>query len=96
MEYIYSAMLLHKLGNKVQEDTVRKIIQAAGGSPDDAKVKAVVHALEGVDIDKAIKEASIPVASAPTSAPGGEAKKEKPKEEEKKVDASAGLGALFG
>ena len=96
MEYIYSAMLIHKLGKKIDENKVKSVIQAAGGTPDDGKVKALVNALHDVDIDKAIKEASIPVVTAPSGAPSTETKKEKPKEEEKKVDASAGLGALFG
>ena len=66
MEYVYAAMLIHKLGGKINEDTVKKVIQAAGGKPDDGRVKALVAALSDVDIDAAIKEASVaPVAAAP-------------------------------
>ncbi len=99
MEYVYAAMLLHKAGHKVTEESVSKVLQAAGVSPDQARAKALVSALEGVDIDAAVKEASVvtaPVAAAPVQA---EKKKEekKPEEEKKSQEqAAAGLGALFG
>ena len=74
---------------------------------DEARVKALVSALEGVNIDEAIEKAAVPVAAAPAApaaeaAPGGEAKKEvdekKNEAEEKKSEeqAAAGLGSLFG
>jgi len=101
MEYIYAGILIHKLGQKIDEETVKKVITAAGGKADDGKVKALVVALQDVDIDKAIEEAALPVAVAAPAA-GGEAseekKKEKSEEDEKKSEAAAaaGLGALFG
>jgi len=98
MEYIYSALLLSKLGKEVNEHNVKKVLEAAGCHPDDAKIKALVSALKDVDIEKEIKEAATmqPVA-AHQEAPK-EDKKEKHKEEEKKDEetAAAGLGALFG
>ncbi|MBN1792672.1 50S ribosomal protein P1 [Candidatus Woesearchaeota archaeon] len=102
MEYIYAAMLLHKAGQKVTEEAVKKVLQAAGVNVDDARVKALVAALEGVNIDEAIKTAAIaaPVAAAPAAggAPHAEGKKEKKEEENKPSaeEAAAGLGALFG
>jgi len=98
MEYIYAAMLLHKAGKAIDAESLKKVLSAAGVTPDDAKIKTVVVALNGVDIDKAIKDAA-PVAAAPAGgAAGGSEKKEKPKEEEKVSEeaAAAGLGALFG
>ena len=101
MEYVYAGMLIHKLGGKIEEDTVKKVIQAAGGTPDDGRAKALVAALSDVDIDTAIKEASVAqVAAAPAAsagaAPAAE-KKEEVKEDKKSADeAAAGLGALFG
>lgn len=95
---MYASLLLHKLGHKVDEASVKKVIQAAGGSVDDNKVKALVAALKDVDIDQAIKEAAIPIAQ-PAQAGGQAAKsEEKKKEEEKKSadEASSGLSALFG
>ncbi|MCX6709868.1 MAG: 50S ribosomal protein P1 [Candidatus Woesearchaeota archaeon] len=97
MEYIYAAMLIHKAGKKIDEPSLKKVLEAAGVKVDEAKVKAMVATLEGVDIEKAIEMAqTVSVAAAP-SAPGKEEKKAD-KEEEKKTEeqAAAGLGALFG
>jgi len=92
MEYIYAALILHRLGKEVNEANIRKVIESAGGSPDDTKIKALVSALEGVNIEEAIKTAApVAVAATPT------AKKEEKKEERKtEEEASAGLSALFG
>jgi len=101
MEYVYSALLLHRAGKEVNEANVKKVLEAAGVTADDGKIKALVAALDGVNVDEAIKEAAVaPVAAVATAAAGGEEKKEEKKEkkEEKKpaADAAAGLGALFG
>ena len=102
MEYIYAAMLLHKAGKGITEDAVKAVLKAAGVTADDARVKAVVAAFQGVTIEEAFAKSAVaaPVAAAPAGAPaGGEKKKEeKPKEDEKKAEAAAaaGLGALFG
>ncbi len=98
MEYIYAALLIHKGGAKIDESTVTKVLQSAGSKVDEAKVKALVAALDGVNIEEAIKKAAIsaaPVAAAPAAAPA--AKKEEKKEEKKDEGAAlAGLGSLFG
>ena len=56
MEYVYAAMLIHKAGGKVDEATVKKVLEAAGAKADDARVKALVAALDGVNIDEAIEK----------------------------------------
>ncbi len=101
MEYIYAAMLLHKAGQGIKEDNVKKVLEAAGVKADEARIKALIAALDGVNIDEAIKKAAVqPVAAAPAAVEGGEKKekkKEKPKEDKKSAEqAAAGLGALFG
>jgi large subunit ribosomal protein L12 len=101
MEYVYGAMLLHSAKQEISEANLKKVVEAAGVKADDAKLKALVASLEGVDIEKAIEEAAVPVAAAPVAAaaPAEGEKKEEKKEEEKKEEteaASAGLGALFG
>jgi len=100
MEYIYAALLLHKAGKDIKEDTVKKVLDATGVATDESRVKALVAALEGVDIEEALKNAA-PVAAAPAAAsatPAGDAPAAAaPKKEEKKPEeAAAGLGALFG
>ena len=98
MEYVYAAMLLHKTGKAVSEENVKKVLQAAGVSVDDTKVKALVASLDGVDIDAVVKEAaSATVAVAPAAGEVKSEKKEEKKEEKKDdMEAAAGLGALFG
>tara|TARA_Y100000310_G_scaffold329076_1_gene398296 strand:+ start:5002 stop:5301 length:300 start_codon:yes stop_codon:yes gene_type:complete len=99
MEYVYSALLLHRAGQKVSEDGVKKVLEAASVKVDDARVKALVAALEGVDIEEAIKEAAVPVAApvaAAEAAPAEEKKEEKKEEKPSEEQAAAGLGALFG
>lgn len=102
MEYVYAAMLLHKAGQKVDEHNVKHVLEAAHVKADDARVKALVAALEGVNIDEAIEKAAIAqVAAAPvTHEHKAEAKADHGKKaaEEKKSEeaAAAGLGALFG
>ena len=100
MEYIYAAMLLHKAGKDVTEDAVKAVLTAAGVQVDDARVKALVAALQGVNIEEAIAKAAVaaPVAAAPVGEAKAEEKKEEKKEDEGKAEeaAAAGLGALFG
>ena len=100
MEYVYGALLLHKAGQPVNEENVKKVLTASGVKIDEVRVKALVAALDGVNIEKTIKEASVPVVSAAPAR--AEASKEDNKEEKKKEDkkseeqAAAGLGSLFG
>jgi len=102
MEYIYAALLLHKAGQQVDEKGLKKVVEAAGIKADEAKIKALVSSLEGINIEEAISKAPIAVAapaSASTGAAPVEEKKEEKKEEEEEVSESAaaeGLGALFG
>jgi len=106
MEYIYAAMILHSVDKEINEANIKSIIEAAGVSADDARIKALIAALEDVDIEEAM--ATTAVAAAPAAATGAapaatEAVAEEPEEEEEEEDdeaaeeeAAAGLGALFG
>ncbi len=104
MEYVYAAMLLHKAGQKIDEASVKKVLEAAHVKVDDARAKALVAALEGVNIEEAIEKAAMPMAVAAAPASGHEHKHEakadtahKAAEEKKSEEAAAaGLGALFG
>lgn len=106
MEYVYAAMLLHKAGQKVDEAGVGKVLEAAGVKADAARTKALVAALDGVDIDKAIKDASVVQVAAPAAATAaaGPSEADKKAEEARKAEeskkgeeqAAAGLSALFG
>ena len=84
MEYVYAALLLHKAGHPVNEANMTKVLDAANVKVDSAKVKALVNALGGVDIEKIIKEAgTMQVAVAPSAPKHEEKKEEKKKEDEK-------------
>jgi large subunit ribosomal protein L12 len=96
MEYIYGALLLHKLGQQISESSLKKVVEATGKEVDDAKVKVLVASLQGVDISKELETATIAAApSAGSSGAAPEAKKEE-KKEEKAAEAAEGLSALFG
>ena|SRR3712207_2569235 len=107
MEYVYAALLLHKLKQNITEDSVKNVVQAAGVTPDDVRVKALVAALSEVQIDEALKAAPVavaattPAAAAAAPAAGGAGSaggaEAPPKEEEKKEEeALEGLSSLFG
>jgi large subunit ribosomal protein L12 len=103
MEYIYSAMILHSADKDINEENVKKIIEAAGLTVDDARIKALIAALEDVDIDEAIETSAFaaapaaPVATGAESAPAAvEEEEEEDEEEASEEEAAAGLGALFG
>jgi len=107
MENIYAAMLLHKAGKEINEQSVTGVLTAAGIAVDEIQVKALVAALSEVNIDEAIKAAPTMMA-APAAAPAGapsedhkaapvEDKKKKAEDDKAKEDAALeGLGALFG
>lgn len=100
MEYVYAALLLHKAGKEINEANVEAVLKAAGIDVDSGRVKALVAALEGTDIEEAIKTAAVSVAPAAGTAPAEAAASTEPaKEEEEKEEEDtepAGLGALFG
>jgi large subunit ribosomal protein L12 len=102
MEYVYAALLLHKLKQNITEDSVKGVVKAAGVAPDDVRVKALVAALSEVNIEEALKAAPVAVAAAAPAAgaapTGGAAaaKAEEKKEEKKEEEALEGLSSLFG
>ena len=93
MEYIYGALLLHKLGQPVTDENLKKVVSATGASVDEAKVKTLIASLQGVDIEAELKNASV-VSAAPAA--GAAPKAEAKKEEEKPSESAAGLASLFG
>lgn len=71
MEYIYAALLLHKAGKPIKEESIKAVLTAAGIAVDDARIKALVAALDGVNIEEAISKAAVApvaVAAAPAAA----------------------------
>ena len=103
MEYVYAALLLHKLKQDINEDNIKNVVKATGVTPDDVRVKSLVAAISEVNIDDALKAAPI-AAAAPAAAPaasGGAGsaaaeKEEEKKDEKKEEEALEGLSSLFG
>ncbi|MCV0430656.1 50S ribosomal protein P1 [Nitrosopumilus sp.] len=101
MEYVYAALLLHKLDKEVNEANLTSVVKASGAEVNEAQVKSLVAALADVNIDEAVKAAPVAVAAAAApaadgaaaDAPAKEEKKEEPKNEEAAME---GLSSLFG
>ena len=103
MEYVYAALILHKLQKDVTEENVTSIVKASGAEVNEAQVKALVASLADVNIDEAIKAAPVAVAAAAApaaeAASGGDEKKEakpEPPSEKQEEAAMEGLSSLFG
>lgn len=97
MKDVYAALLLHKAGQTINEENVKKVLTAAGVKEDDTKIKALCVALSGVNIDEAVKQAAV-VSVAPTAGASAAKEEKKPEEsaEKKEEEAAQGLAALFG
>ncbi len=107
MEYVYAALLLHKLKKEVNETNISSVVKASGTEVNEAQVKALVAALADVNIDDAVKAAPVavaaaaaadaPAADAPAAAGDKAKKEEKPKDTGKSEEAAMeGLSSLFG
>jgi len=104
MEYVYAALLLHSSGKDVSEEGIKTILSAVGVAADEVRIKALVSALEGVDIEDVLSKApSVAAVAAPAAAAApasaaaapAEAEVEEDKEEAEESGIE-GLGALFG
>ncbi|MDD2665887.1 MAG: 50S ribosomal protein P1 [Methanocellales archaeon] len=103
MEYVYAALLLHNSGKNITEKDVNAVLKAAGIDADPSRVKALIAALEGVNIEEAISQAAFTPVQAPAATTHAEAaasvaeeKKEEKKKEEAEETGMEGLSALFG
>lgn len=107
MELIYAALLLHSADKEVNEDNVAGVLDGAGIDADSSQVKALIAALEDVDIEDAMNTA-VATGAAPASggsadggaeeAEEGDAEEEPEEEEEDEAseeEAAEGLGSLF-
>ena len=112
MEYVYAALILNETGEEINEDNVTGVLEAAGVDVEESRVKALVAALEDVDIEDAIETAA--AAPAAGAAAGGSADdgasddddeeadeadaadEEEEEDDEEEGDGGEGLGELFG
>jgi len=107
MEYVYATLLLHSAKKEISEDSLRKVLEAAGIAVDDIRLKSFVAAVKEINIDDVLKTSlAMPVTPVATStatpvAQAPQPSAEKKEEEEKKETISEeqlaeGLAALFG
>ncbi len=95
MEYVYAALILNESGEEINEDNLTGVLEAAGVDVEESRVKALVAALEDVDIDEAVEEATaVPATTggsggaAPASGGDEEAADEGGEEEEAEEEAA--------
>ncbi len=106
METMYAALLIHKAGKEVNEENMKKVLDAAGIDTEAKNIKAVVAALKDSNIDEIIEKASaVSAAPAPTAAQatpetktedGKKEEEDEDDDEKKEEEAAAGLAGLFG
>jgi large subunit ribosomal protein L12 len=98
MNEVYAALILHESKKEINEENIKKILEAAGAQVEEAKIKALVAALQGVNIDEALKQAVAFQAQPITVTPEKREEKKEEEDEAKKraEEAVAGLSALFG
>jgi large subunit ribosomal protein L12 len=109
VEYIYASLLLHAAGRQITEESLKKVLEAAGVAVDEVRVRMLVAALKEINIGEVIKQAMVAapgvqaLPAAPTAAaaqtPAPEKKEERREEEKKEVteeEIAEGISALFG
>ncbi len=112
MEYVYAALILNEAEEEINEDNLTAVLDAAGVDVEDSRVKALVAALEDVDIEEAIEGAAAVPAGGAGGTGGAEAapaEESEEAEEEETADegeddedddqdeaSGEGLGELFG
>ncbi|MDG5759451.1 50S ribosomal protein P1 [Natronococcus sp. A-GB1] len=112
MEYVYAALILNETDEEINEDNLTNVLDAAGVDVEESRVKALVAALEDVDIDDAVSEAAAVPAAGGAAAGGAaadegaadeeadeadEAEAEEEDDDDDDEDAGGeGLGELFG
>ena len=74
MESIYAALLLHKVGGKITEANVEKVLTAAGGKANKSEIAKLIAGLKETDIDEIVKSAGT---ASVMAAPAGDKAEEK-------------------
>ena len=89
MEYVYAALILHETEAEINEENLSAVLEAAGADVEDSRVKALVAALEDVDIEDAVEQAAaVPAAGGAAGAAGG-AEAESAEADDDEAEASA-------
>ncbi|NIB99496.1 50S ribosomal protein P1 [Halobacterium sp. R2-5] len=89
MEYVYAALILNESGEEINEENITGVLEAAGVDVEESRVKALVAALEDVDIEEAVAEAAAAPAAPAAGAAGGDEAEEADEEAEAEEEAEA-------
>lgn len=90
MEYIYAALILNESGEEITEDNVTGVLEAADVDVEESRVKALIAALEDVDIEDAVEQAAaVPAGGAGAAGGAGGAAEAEAEEEEADEEAEA-------
>jgi large subunit ribosomal protein L12 len=90
MEYVYAALILHESGEEINEDNLTDVLDAAGVDVEESRVKALVAALEDVDIEEAVEQAAaVPAGGAGGAGGAAEAEEEAVETAEEEEDEAA-------
>jgi len=90
MEYIYAALVLNETGEEINEDNVTSVLESAGADVEESRVKALVAALEDVDIEEAVEgAAAVPAGGAAGGAAAGGAEETEEAEEDEAEEEEA-------
>ncbi|AQL43792.1 50S ribosomal protein P1 [Halorientalis sp. IM1011] len=73
MEYVYAALILNETGEEINEDNITGVLEAAGVDVEESRVKALVAALEDIDIEEAVEQAAAVPAGGAAAPAGGSA-----------------------
>lgn len=107
MEYIYAALIVNETDGEINEDNITSVLEAAGADVEESRVKALIAALDDVDIEEAVDQAAaVPAGGASASAGGAaeaeaeeaeteeaeETEEEEAEEEEEEEDEADGEG----
>lgn len=95
MEYVYSMLLLHKVGHEITIKAMEDVLKAADIEPDKNRIGKMCAAFKGVNLDEVLKKVSIFPESA-LLVEAVEEVEEVEEIEEEEEEAPAGLSALFG
>jgi large subunit ribosomal protein L12 len=89
MEYVYAALILNESGEELNEENITGVLEAAGVDVEESRVKALVAALEDVDIEEAVAEAAAAPAAPAAGAAGGAEEAEEEEEAAEEEEEAA-------
>lgn len=89
MEYVYAALLLQETGSEINEQNLSATLETAGADVETSRIKAVVAALEDVDI------AATQAAAMDSGSDALELEGDVEEADDEDADGEGSLGALF-